>query len=111
MNKIRQDQTIQQYLQHPTLKSSSGIILNMDAPHKLLLGAYANRLTPVDPDWTLASSEGAQAMRDDLSPDKYSREFVNLWRSSNQIGGVQLIGGCCGIGADHISVLNALLDQ
>lgn len=79
-------------------------MLNKNAPHKLFLGAYANRLTPVDPDWTLESSEGAQAMRDDLCPNKYSCEFVNLWR-----GSVQLIGGCCGIGPDHISVLKEVL--
>ena len=111
MHEIRRDLTMQQYLQHPSLELLSDGLLEDNPPPKILLGAYANRLTPVDPEWTLESSEGAQAMRDDLSPDQYSNEFVHLWRSSNRIGGVQLIGGCCGIGPDHISALKNQFEQ
>lgn len=48
----------------------------------LLLGAYANRLTPVPDQWSLETSEEAQAMRDDLSPKEYFDNFVKLWVTS-----------------------------
>ena len=69
----------------------------------ILIGAYANRLTPVDPNWTLAESEIAQPMRDDMTPQKYCDEFASPWK--NRLG-VQLIGGCCGITPQHIKYLN-----
>ena len=107
---IRRDPTIQRYLQHPSKEIAPDNISHDNPQPKIFLGAYANRLTPVDPEWTLESSEGAQAMRDDLSPDQYSSEFVKLWRCSHRIGGIQLAGGCCGIGPGHISVLRELLE-
>lgn len=88
------------------------------APSKIFLGAYANRLTPVQSDWTLESSAVPQAMRDDLLPNKYWEEFVSRWHINNDgkdragvIGGVSLIGGCCGIGPKHISLLKKKLNQ
>ena len=102
---------------------------------KIYLGAYANRLTPVDPKWSLESSDEAQAMREDLSPEKYWEEYVKLWHKSNggdsdddacaetnddsninkgvvnELGGIQLFGGCCGIGPGHISVLKEKLGE
>lgn len=57
-------------------------------------------------------------MRQDLSPEQYWDEYVKLWRdnaegnkSINEIGGVQLIGGCCGIGPGHIAVLKERLTK
>jgi S-methylmethionine-dependent homocysteine/selenocysteine methylase len=111
INEIRRNPTIQRYLQHPSKETPPDNNSNDDPQSKIFLGAYANRLTPIDPGWTLGSSEGAQAMRDNLSPDQYSSEFVQLWRSSHQIGGIQLIGGCCGMGPGHISALKELLEQ
>jgi len=74
----------------------------------VLLGAYANRLTPVDPDWTMEGSDGPQAMRDDLSPDDYYEKFVSKW--VNDLG-VQIIGGCCGISPEHIAHLTSKLSR
>lgn len=116
IDKIRRDPTIQQHLQHPSGESFSKSLTDIDPP-KILLGAYANRLTPVDSDWTLQSASEAQSMREDLSPVKYWKEFVEHWRSSNleekckSIGGVQLIGGCCGIDPSYIAVLKERLAQ
>jgi S-methylmethionine-dependent homocysteine/selenocysteine methylase len=59
----------------------------------ILLGAYANRLTPVASDWSLAESTGSQPMRKDLDPQQYYNSFVATWV---QDLGVQLVGGCCG---------------
>jgi S-methylmethionine-dependent homocysteine/selenocysteine methylase len=59
----------------------------------ILLGAYANRLTPVASDWSLAESNGPQPMRKDLDPQQYYNSFVATWVLDL---GVQIVGGCCG---------------
>ena len=69
---------------------------------KILLGAYANRLTAVDPNWTPAESEAPQPFRKDLDEKQYWEEFVSKWTSQM---GVQLVGGCCGITPEHIAYL------
>lgn len=69
---------------------------------KLLLGAYANRLTPVADDWTMEESEGPQPMRNDLAPEIYCNKFVSKWVSEYN---VWLVGGCCGIEPAHIQHL------
>jgi S-methylmethionine-dependent homocysteine/selenocysteine methylase len=71
-----------------------------------LLGAYANRLTIVDPDWTLEASDGPQPMRKDLGPDQYCTEFAQKWC---QEGNVRLMGGCCGMTPEHIAALKEKL--
>ena len=71
----------------------------------VVLGAYANRLTPVDPDWTMEGSDGPQPMRDDLPPDVYYEKFVSKWIDLN----VQIVGGCCGITPEHIAYLRSKL--
>jgi len=126
LKEMKANQHIQQYLHHPLSKQSVSDQLLDERPPKIFLGAYANRLTPVDPQWTLEGSEEAQPMRNDLSPSQYA-QFVKQWHGdcgnchhtcsaegddsrhtstmTNEIGGLQLIGGCCGIGPDHISAL------
>lgn len=70
------------------------------------LGAYANRLTAVDPEWTMEGSDGPQPMRDDLPPDVYYEKFVSNW--INDLN-VQIVGGCCGITPEHIAYLRSKL--
>ena len=48
---------------------------------KIVLGAYANRLTIIDPNWTLAESEEAQPFRKDLNEEQYNH-FVSQWMLS-----------------------------
>ena len=67
----------------------------------VLLGAYANRLTPVDPNWTMADSEAPQPLRKDLDPAQYCNDFVARWVDLN----VRVVGGCCGISPQHIAYL------
>ena len=69
---------------------------------QLLLGAYANRLTAVDPNWTLAESETPQPFRNDLDSQQYYDGFVKEWVERL---GVQLVGGCCGITPEHIKYM------
>lgn len=97
MKEVESNPQIHHYLYHPPHSA--------DAPNgsasQVFLGAYANKLTAVDPNWTMASSTEAQPMRDDLPPVGYWK-FVKEW---HDIDGVQMIGGCCGIGPAHISCL------
>ena len=71
---------------------------------RILLGAYANRLTSIASDWTLEGSGEPQAMRKDLSPEDYFNRFVRVWIDEL---GVQMIGGCCGITPEHISYISS----
>lgn len=72
------------------------------------MGAYANRLTPIPEGWSMAESEEAQVMRDDLTPQKYFEKFVAVWVRDL---GVQMVGGCCGITPEHIAYLHSNLNQ
>lgn len=94
MKEIEFDTNVHRYLYHPPRAASS---IPDPKSSKIFLGAYANKLTAVDPNWTMATSTEAQPMRDDLPPDGYWK-FVKTWH-------VQFIGGCCGIGPAHISCL------
>lgn len=69
----------------------------------VLTGAYANRLTPVDPTWSMAESDGPQPFRDDLQVQRYSDEFVSMW--VNELG-AQMVGGCCGISPEYIGYID-----
>jgi len=71
----------------------------------VLMGASANRLTAVDPQWTLAESEEAQPIRKDLGPEHY-HTFVSKWAD---MYGIKLAGGCCGITPEHIQYLSERL--
>ncbi|OQS04553.1 hypothetical protein THRCLA_03222 [Thraustotheca clavata] len=70
---------------------------------KVRLGAYANALVPVPKDWTLSSTE-AIPRRDDLTPEAYIA-YADTWIQL----GATLIGGCCGIGPEHIAAIQAFL--
>ena len=71
------------------------------------MGAYANRLTPVDPNWTMADSEESQPFRNDLGREQYWDDFVKVWVSELDI---QLVGGCCGITPEHVSYISSHLE-
>jgi len=83
-------------------------MLNRDGSDGILLGAYAHKLTEIDPNWTMTESEAPQPFRNDLSENKYWEEFVKVWIDSL---GVKLVGGCCGITPEHISYIRAELDK
>lgn len=72
------------------------------------LGAYANRLTAVDPAWTLADSTAPQPLRQDLDEKHYWKDFVRIWISELN---VKIVGGCCGITPEHIAYLHTRLAE
>jgi len=82
--------------------------LNGDGSDGILLGAYANRLTQVNPNWTLAESENPQPLRNDLNEKVYWEDFVKMWIDKL---GVRIVGGCCGITPEHIHYIKAELDK
>ncbi|MFP3343099.1 homocysteine S-methyltransferase family protein [Halomonas sp. SIMBA_159] len=64
----------------------------------LRLGVYANSFVPQTN--RIAANSGVSDMRDDLGPDAYAA-FAQRW----QAAGATMIGGCCGIGPEHIAKL------
>ena len=65
---------------------------------KLTLGVYANAFPPQPAD--ADASGGLDPIRSDLDPSGYL-DFAQRWASS----GADIIGGCCGIGPEHITAL------
>lgn len=71
------------------------------------IGAYANAFTPLPAGYVMGQGlgEGGESpLRDDLDVGRYV-EIALGWRSA----GATVIGGCCGIGPDHIAALRQSL--
>jgi len=68
-------------------------------------GAYANGFTSVEA-LVPGSTVDRLSNRKDLGPEDYLR-FVKTWLEM----GVEIIGGCCEIGPDHIKAIRAYLDE
>jgi len=67
-----------------------------------VIGAYANAFAPQAHDGEAAANETLSALRDDLDPAAYLA-YARRWHDA----GASIIGGCCGIGPDHIRALSA----
>lgn len=96
----------------PLLHDVNGLLFNCSNPETMLpalqiikdfapsipIGAYANNFD------TTHKSDSANAelsgLRQDITPQKYL-EFAKLWIAN----GASIIGGCCGIGPEHIQYL------
>ncbi|MCF7528961.1 homocysteine S-methyltransferase family protein [Neisseria lisongii] len=65
----------------------------------LRLGVYANAFEPAENGMN-AANEGLDEIRTDTAPPNYLR-----WAQQWQAAGADIIGGCCGIGPEHIGVL------
>ncbi len=68
------------------------------------IGVYANGFDQEEAD--LPANEGLSEMRDDLGPQRYLA-FAKQWVAS----GASIVGGCCGVGPEHINALSAGLDR
>ena len=64
----------------------------------LQLGVYANKFTPIK---STQDSRSQEIEMREIEPEGYV-EFAKEWQQL----GAGIIGGCCGIGPEHISVLN-----
>ncbi len=67
------------------------------------IGAYANAFPPQDKD--AKANEALSELRADLTPLSYL-DWARQWTRD----GATLIGGCCGIGPEHIAVLSEKLN-
>lgn len=68
---------------------------------ELRLGVYANSFVPQSN--RIAANSGVSDIRDDLGAEAYA-EFAQRW----QAAGATMIGGCCGIGPEHIEMLTRI---
>ena len=64
----------------------------------LRVGVYANAFPPMAAD--AEANSGLDPIRADLTPEGYAR-FAAAWRDA----GADILGGCCGIGPEHIAAL------
>ena len=62
------------------------------------LGVYANAFPPMAAD--AEANSGLSPIREDLTPEGYGR-FAAAWHAA----GASILGGCCGIGPEHIANL------
>jgi S-methylmethionine-dependent homocysteine/selenocysteine methylase len=70
------------------------------------IGAYANAFAPHAHNGKATANETLSALRDDLDPVSYLA-YARGWRDT----GASIIGGCCGIGPDHIRALSGALSS
>jgi S-methylmethionine-dependent homocysteine/selenocysteine methylase len=69
---------------------------------ELDLGVYANAFPPQPEDAT--ANDGLDELREDLDPAGYLE-----WAAAWQEQGANIIGGCCGIGPEHIEAISRQL--
>jgi S-methylmethionine-dependent homocysteine/selenocysteine methylase len=67
---------------------------------KARIGVYANAFPPQREE---AANEGLSDIRADLTPARYA-QFAKEWLQH----GAEIVGGCCGIGPEHIAGLRTL---
>jgi S-methylmethionine-dependent homocysteine/selenocysteine methylase len=67
---------------------------------KARIGIYANAFPPQRDE---AANEGLSDIRADLTPARYA-QFTKAWVQH----GADIVGGCCGIGPEHITGIKAL---
>ena len=96
----------------PLLEGLDAVLLNCGAPEDMCpainvlrschetipVGVYANAFS--DQKREHASNEKITQLRQDITPESYNAH-AEKWVES----GASIIGGCCGIGADHIKAL------
>jgi len=74
-------------------------VLQAKQAQHIELGAYANAFPPQPKN--AAANDTLNEVRDDLTPPAYLH-----WAQKWQAQGASLIGGCCGIGPEHIQELS-----
>ncbi|MAE50268.1 MAG: homocysteine S-methyltransferase [Micavibrio sp.] len=80
------------------LKTTNELLKAADMAH-IKTGAYSNAFTKVKKR-RLPSNQGVNALRKEMTPRIYL-SFAKKWRKQ----GASIIGGCCGIGPEHIQAL------
>ncbi len=86
----------------PALAVARDTLAELDAA--IEIGAYANAFQPKDE--SAQANEEVSDLRTDLDPPGYLG-FARDWMAR----GATIVGGCCGIGPEHIAALRAELDR
>lgn len=117
--KLRSGENIQQAAQLVHELGANAILFNCCQPEVILnaikeirsllpsgvkIGAYANAFPPQNSEAT--ANDGLDEVRKDLDPDAYLT-FAKQW----QHAGASMIGGCCGIGPEHIQKLSQFFQE
>lgn len=71
---------------------------------QVLTGVYANAFPPQNKD--AEANAGLDEIRSDLTPQGYL-DWVRQWMAQ----GAGIVGGCCGIGPEHIAAMRVAIDQ
>jgi S-methylmethionine-dependent homocysteine/selenocysteine methylase len=79
---------------------ASGRVIAASGSGGVRIGVYANAFSP-EPE-TKAPYAGISELRPDLTPERYL-DCASAWVRS----GATIVGGCCGIGPEHITALRA----
>ena len=85
------------------LLNAKQALLALGLEGEVQLGVYANNFPPIGELREANNDEGLSIIRNDISPIKY-REFVSSWINA----GASIVGGCCGVSAEHIEKLAEL---
>ncbi|MEM7378377.1 MAG: homocysteine S-methyltransferase family protein [Pseudomonadota bacterium] len=115
--RLRSGESIDTACELAEAEGADGVLFNCSVPEVIgaaiaavgavpdrpfVFGGYANAFTPRPVD-TEANSEIA-ALRDEITPEAYA-DTVMRWVDD----GASVVGGCCGIGPEHIAALRARL--
>lgn len=111
---LRSGESLEQVAELVTRLNANAVLFNCCQPEVILqaiitikkllpahiqIGAYANAFPPQNSEAT--ANDGLDEIRPDLNAEMYL-SFAKEWQSA----GATLIGGCCGIGPEHISALS-----
>ena len=78
------------------IRETTAVLAEIDRP--IQIGAYANAFEPVTE--ALDANDDLNSMRADITPDAHLK-WVHQWQEL----GATIIGGCCGIGPEHIEAI------
>lgn len=117
--RLRSGETVEEAVRAAVRLGASAVLFNCSQPEvmrdavavakatlgdsPLRVGVYANAFPPQRAD--AEANSGLDDIRADLTPAGYAR-FAQVWRDE----GASIIGGCCGIGPEHIARLRKALE-
>lgn len=122
ISRIRSGETVEQAVTVAVEQGAAAVLFNCSQPEvmsaavraaqttlaqlgvPLPIGVYANAFPPQSTD--AEANDGLDELRPDLDPKGYAR-WAQQWLDE----GVSIVGGCCGIGPDHIACVHRLIDQ
>lgn len=116
---LRSGETMQQVAEFINKSNAKAVLFNCCQPEVILqaineikglipesvqIGAYANAFPPQDESAT--ANDGLDEIRKDLDAPAYLG-FAKQWQQA----GASLVGGCCGIGPEHIAELSQFFKE